>query len=125
MNENEIVKEVLNSSFQIHSLFGPGLLETVYRDTLAFKLKKAGFMVQKEICIPLVYEELQIQCGYRADLIVNKKVVIEIKTVEQIAPVHLAQTLTYLKLGHYKLGLLLNFNTKHLRDGIRRVVNGL
>jgi len=124
MNEEEIVKKVLNCSFRVHTKFGPGLLESVYRDCLAHSLRKENLMVEVEKNIPFTYEDLEIKFAYRADLIINQKVIVEIKTVEKIAAIHIAQALTYLKLGNFKLGLVLNFNTPHLRDGIRRVRNG-
>ena len=102
---------------------GPGLLESAYKECLFYRLKKEGFLVEKEESMPLIYEEVKLDCGYRIDILVEGKVVIEIKSVEALNDVHLAQTLTYMKLGGYKLGLLINFNVSLLKDGIRRVIN--
>jgi GxxExxY protein len=109
----------------VHSALGPGLLENAYQECLFYKLTKEGFYVEKEKPMPLIFEDVQLECGYRIDLLVENKVVIELKSVEALNDVHLAQTLTYLKLGNYKLGLLMNFNVSLLKKGIRRVVNGL
>ncbi|UCS93544.1 GxxExxY protein [Echinicola marina] len=99
-------------------------LEHVYQECLFYKLKSTGMLVEKEVGLPVVFEEVKIECGYRLDLLVENKVVIELKSVETLNDIHLAQTLTYLKLGHYKLGLLMNFNVLLLKNGIRRVING-
>ncbi|MEW6194828.1 MAG: GxxExxY protein [Bacteroidota bacterium] len=104
---------------------GPGLLESVYENTLAFDLREQGLFVEQQVPIPLVYKENKFEVGYRLDLLVNKKVIIELKAVEELAPVHFAQVLTYLKLLDLKLGLLINFNVKLLKDGIHRIVNNL
>ena len=109
----------------MHSALGPGLLENAYQECLFYKLTKEGFYVEKEKPMPLIFEDVQLECGYRIDLLVENKVVIELKSVEALNDVHLAQTLTYLKLGNYKLGLLMNCNVSLLKKGIRRVVNGL
>jgi GxxExxY protein len=102
---------------------GPGLLESAYKECLCFQLLKDGFQVEREKPMPLIYEEIKLDCGYRIDILVNGKVVIEIKSVEELNEVHFAQTLTYMKLGKYKLGLLINFNVCLLKDGIRRIAN--
>ncbi len=125
MSENEIAKDVIRLAIEVHTALGPGLLESSYQYCLSYKLQKAGFLVEMEKSMPLVFEDVKLQCGYRIDLLVNSKLVIEIKSVSELNDIHLAQTLTYLKLGHYKLGLLLNFNVVLLKNGIRRVVNGL
>lgn len=109
----------------VHTSLGPGLLESAYKECLFYKIRKAGICVEKEKPMPLIFEEVELECGYRIDLLVEKKVVIEIKSVEALNDVHLAQTLTYMKLGNYKLGLLINFNVTRLKDGIRRVANKL
>ncbi len=124
MNENEIATKVISQAMEVHSALGPGLLESAYKECLYYKLIKAGFVVQKEKPIPLIFEEVKLECGYRADLLVENKFVIEIKSVDALNDLHLAQTLTYLKLGNYKLGLLINFNSVRLKDGLRRVING-
>ena len=124
MTENEIANKIIGCAIEVHKALGPGLLENAYQECLFYKLKKEGLMVVKEKAMPLVFEEVQLECGYRIDLLVENKVVIEIKSVEGLNDVHLAQTLTYLKLGDYKLGLLINFNVALLKNGIRRVING-
>ena len=106
----------------MHSSLGPGLLESAYQACLKYELLKQGLSVETEKAIPLVYEEITLDCGYRIDLLVDNKVIIELKTVEKFTDVHLAQVLTYLRLANLKTGLLLNFNTKSLKDGIKRVV---
>lgn len=124
LTENEISKIIIGYAIDVHKALGPGLLESAYQECLFYKLKKEGFHVVKEKKMPLIYEEVELECGYRIDLLVEDKVVIEIKSVESLNDVHLAQTLTYLKLGEYKLGLLINFNVALLKRGIRRVING-
>lgn len=125
MTENEISNKVLGIAIEVHNALGPGLLENVYKECLYHKIKQAGFKVEKEKSIPLIFEDVKLECGYRIDLLVEEKLVIELKSVETLSELHFAQTLTYLKLGNYKLGLLLNFNTVLLKEGIRRVVNKL
>lgn len=125
MTENEISKKIIGLAIEVHQSLGPGLLESAYKECLYYKLKKEGLYVVKEIPMPLVYEEVKLDCGYRIDILVESKVVIEIKSVEALNDVHLAQTLTYIKLGGYKLGLLINFNVHLLKEGIRRVANNL
>lgn len=125
MNENEISKIVLDIAFKLHTVVGPGLLESAYEAALAHDLIENGLLVETQVPVPFVYKDVKLEVGYRIDILINKIVVLEIKSVEQIAPVHFAQTLTYLKLADKKLGLLINFNTKHLKDGIHRIVNNL
>ena len=125
MTENQISEIIVDSAFKIHTTLGPGLLESVYEAVLAYELEKRGCRVVRQRAVPVVYEEVQLQIGFRADLIVNDKVVIEIKSVEGVSPVHLKQLRTYLRLMDNKLGLLINFNVELIRDGIRRVVNNL
>ncbi|MBW6500950.1 MAG: GxxExxY protein [Bacteroidales bacterium] len=125
MTENEISNKIIGLAISVHDSLGPGLLESAYKECLYFKLLKEGFSVVKEKPMPLIFEEVKLECGYRIDLLVENKVVIEIKSVEALNDVHLAQTLTYMKLGSFKLGLLINFNVYRLKDGIRRVVNHL
>lgn len=124
MTENEIAHKVIGSAIDVHSALGPGLLESAYVACLFYKIGKAGLFVEKEKPMPLIFEEVKLDCGYRIDLLVEKKLVIEIKSVEALHDVHLAQTLTYMKLGNYKLGLLINFNVAKLKDGLKRVING-
>jgi GxxExxY protein len=123
MNENELSSRIIGLAISVHQNLGPGLLESAYKECLFHKLKKDGFQVEKEKPMPLIYEEVKLDCGYRIDILVESKVVIEIKSVEALNDVHLAQTLTYMKLGGYKLGLIINFNVSMLKDGIRRVIN--
>ena len=125
MTENEIATKVLDKAFDIHRTLGPGLLESVYEKTLAYEISKAGLFVEVQHPVPLVYKEIHFEAGFRVDLIIENKVIIEIKAIEALAPVHFAQTLTYLKLSNKKLGLLVNFNCKYLKEGIHRIVNGL
>jgi len=123
LNENELSNIILGCAIEVHKQLGPGLLESAYRECLYYELIKAGLDVQKEKPMPIIYKEVKLDHGYRIDLLVNNKVVIEIKTVEAFTDVHTAQVLTYLKLGNYKLGLLLNFYVTTLKNGIKRVIN--
>ena len=125
MTENELASIIIGCGIEVHSALGPGLLESAYQECLFYKLTKEGLYVEKEKPMPLVFEEVQLECGYRIDLLVENKVVVELKSVAELNDVHLAQILTYLKLGDYKLGLLMNFNVALLKKGIRRVANGL
>lgn len=123
-HENEIATEILDAAFKIHRAIGPGLLESAYKECLFYELKKTTLYVQKEVALPLIYEEVKLECGYRADLLVENSVLVELKSVEALTDLHLAQTLTYLRLANCKLGLLINFNSQYLKDGIKRVING-
>ena len=123
MNENELSNRIIGLSISVHQSLGPGLLESAYKECLYYRLIKEGLFVEKEKPMPLIYEDVRLDCGYRIDILVEKKVVIEVKSIDALNEVHLAQTLTYMKLGRYKLGLLINFNVSLLKDGIRRVVN--
>ncbi|MFM2361484.1 MAG: hypothetical protein RLZZ316_386 [Bacteroidota bacterium] len=125
MTENELSNKVIGLATEVHTALGPGLLESAYKECLYYKMGSSGFFVEKEKAMPLVFEQVKLECGYRIDLLVEQKLVIEIKSVEALNDVHLAQTLTYMKLGNYKLGLLMNFNVARLKEGIKRVVNGL
>ena len=122
MNENEISKVIIGCAIEVHKQLGPGLLESAYQECLYYELIQAGLHVQKEKPMPIVYKEVKLDHGYRIDLLVENKVVVEIKTVEELNDVHTAQVLTYLKLGNYKLGLLLNFNVSLLKEGIKRII---
>ena len=124
IEENEIANKVIGLGIEIHKELGPGLLESAYKECMYYKIGKSGLFVEKEKPMPLVYEGVKLDCGYRIDLLIEKKLVIEIKSLEALNDIHLAQTLTYLKLGNYKLGLLINFNVILLKDGIKRVING-
>jgi len=123
--ENIIVSDVVKFAMKIHTRFGPGLLESAYRECLAYELRKTGYSVEIEKSLPLIYEEIRLNHGYRMDLLINNKLVIEIKCADMLLDVHFAQLMTYLKVGDYRLGLLLNFKVAHLRDGIKRVANGI
>ena len=125
MTENEISYKVIGVALELHKALGPGLLESVYETALAYDLVENGFNVKKQVAMPFVYKEIKMDAGYRIDLVVEDKVIIEIKAIEELAPVHYAQVLTYLKLSGLKLGLLINFNTKVLKDDIHRIVNNL
>jgi GxxExxY protein len=125
MTENELSNIIIGLSIEVHTALGPGLLESAYKECLFYKINKSGLFVEKEKAMPLIFEEVRLDCGYRIDLLVENKLVLELKSVECLNDIHLAQTLTYLKLGNYKLGLLINFNVLRLKDGIKRVVNGL
>jgi GxxExxY protein len=125
MNENQIAKQIVDSAFKIHTELGPGLLESVYEAVLAHELGRRGLSVTKQRAIPVIYEDVQLEVGFRADIIVQNKVLIEVKSVEAIAPVHLKQVQTYIRLIDLRLGLLINFNVNLIKDGIRRVVNKL
>src|SRR5215813_558753 len=125
MTENAIAKEIVDAAFRIHSTLGPGLLESVYNAVLAYELARRGLSVVRERPIPVIYGDVRIETGFRADLIVEEKVIVEIKSVETLAPVHRKQLLTYLRLADKRLGLLINFHVALIRDGITRIVNGL
>lgn len=122
MTEDEISKVILDCAFKVHTTLGPGLLESAYRECLAYEIMGKGLSVEKEKPMPLIYEEVKLDCGYRIDLLVEGKVVIELKVVEAFNDVHIAQTLTYMRLSDCKLGLLLNFYTKSLKNGIKRLI---
>ena len=125
MTENELSSLTIGVAIDVHKALGPGLLESAYKECLFYKLNEAGLFVEKEKPMPLVFEGVKLDCGYRIDILVENKVVIELKSVEALNDIHLAQTLTYLKLGNYRLGLLINFNVALLKEGIKRVVNNL
>ncbi|HPE77240.1 MAG TPA: GxxExxY protein [Draconibacterium sp.] len=125
MTENELAKVIVNTCYNIHVELGPGLLESVYEEILCYELTSQGFKVERQKGIPVFWKDLKMDIGFRADLIVENKVVVELKSVELIAPVHPKKLLTYLRLTKLKLGLLINFNEALIKDGITRVVNGL
>jgi GxxExxY protein len=125
MKENEISYQIIGAALKVHKNVGPGLLESAYENALVFELKNLEMVVQQQVTLPFVYSEVKLEAGYRIDLIVNKLVIVEIKSVEFLMPVHYAQLLTYLRLTELKLGLLINFNEVRLKDGIHRVVNNL
>jgi GxxExxY protein len=119
MEENKIT----GAAIEVHRTLGPGLLESAYQECLFYELRSLGLSVKKEVTLPIIYKEIKLNHGYRIDLLVNDKIVIELKTVESFTDVHFAQILTYLKLGEYPLGLLINFHTKLLKNGIKRFIN--
>jgi GxxExxY protein len=125
VTENEIGEVVIGSALRVHTALGPGLLESAYETCLAHELAKSGRSVHRQIAIPIRYDNIEIDSAYRADLLVDNCVVIELKAVEGILPIHRSQLLSYLRLGRFKLGYLLNFNVPHMRNGISRLVNGL
>jgi len=125
MTENEISEKIIGCAIQVHRELGPGLLESSYEECLHFELLQSGLFVEKQKALPLVYKEVKLDCGYRLDMMVENKVIIEVKSVEMLNDIHLAQVLTYLKLSKCKLGLLMNFNVVLLKDGIKRVVTKL
>ena len=125
LTENQLSKIILDSAFKVHTQTGPGLLETVYEVTLAYELQKQGLRVQRQVPIPIRYDELTFDEGFRADLLVEEKVIVELKSLEQLARVHSKQVLTQLRLSGHRLGLLINFGEVRLKDGIERIVNGL
>ena len=122
MEIEKVFKKVLDCSFQVHTALGPGLLESAYEECLYYELMQLGLKVEKQKPLPLIYKEVKLEAGYRIDLLVENQVIVEIKSVESLADIHMAQILTYLKLSECKLGLLVNFNVKHLKDGIKRVI---
>ena len=125
MFENDVAGFIVEEAIHVHKSIGPGMLESAYLHSLHYRLQQRGLVVRKEVPIPLVFENVRLDCGYRADLVVQEKIVIEIKNVDLIAPIHVAQTITYLRLLNLKLGFILNFNTLLMRDGIKRVANHL
>ena len=128
MNErarlNSITEAIIGGAIQVHRVLGPGLLESAYEACLAFELKKRGLRIEQQKPLPLVYEQVKLDCGYRIDLLVERAVVVEVKSVDAVAPIHEAQVISYLKLSGCKIGLLINFNVLQLKDGIRRFING-
>lgn len=122
MSENELSHMIIGCAIEVHKQLGPGLLESAYQECLYYELVNKGLKVEKEKALPIVYKEVKLDHGYRIDLLVENKVVIELKTVEDFIEVHTAQVLTYLKLGQYKLGLLLNFHVSTLKEGIKRII---
>jgi GxxExxY protein len=125
MNENSIARDIVDAAYRVHTTLGPGLLESVYEAALAYELEKRGLNVGRQQAVPAVYEEVHIHTAFYADLIVEDNVIVEIKAVETVAPVHKMQLLTYLKLADKRLGLLINFNVFLIKDGITRIANGL
>ena len=125
MDIERIGKAIVNSAIKVHRVLGPGLLESVYQKCLKYELEKCGYVVKCEVPIPVLYDEIQIDVGFRADMLVDDSVIVENKTVERLAPIHEAQLLTYLKLSQVHLGFLLNWNVRLMKDGMKRMVNNL
>lgn len=124
MTENDISRVVFESALKVHQALGPGLLESAYEECLFYELKKHNLKIEKQKALPLIYDEIKLDAGYRIDIIIEDKFIVEIKAVEVLTDVHLAQLLTYLRLSNCKLGLLINFNVSLLKNGVRRVING-
>lgn len=125
MTENELSKIVVNCAYKVHKSLGPGLLESAYEECLFYELNKTGMKIEKQKALPLIYEEVKLEIGYRIDLIIENKLIVEIKSVESLNDVHFAQLLTYLKLTDSRLGLLINFNVALIKNGIKRIANNL
>jgi GxxExxY protein len=125
MTENEISEKIIGCAIQVHRELGPGLLESSYEECLYFELLQSGLFVEKQKALPLVYKEVKLECGYRIDLMIEGKVIVEVKAIDALNDIHMAQILTYLKLSKIKLGLLMNFNVTLLKSGIKRVANNL
>ena len=125
MTENDVAKVIVDCAYKVHTALGPGLLESVYEAALAYELGKRGLQIERQKPLPVVYENVRLEEGFRADLVVSERVIVELKSLEEVAPVHKKQLLTYLRLADKKLGLLINFGAAKIRDGISRIVNGL
>jgi GxxExxY protein len=125
VHENEIARQVVDAAYRVHTVLGPGLLESVYETALARELTRRGLSVERQVPVPVIYEDLRFDEGFRADLLVQEGVIVELKSVEKLAPVHFKQLLTYLRLADKRLGLLINFGEALIKDGIHRVVNNL
>ncbi len=125
MNENEIGGTLLGATMKVHSALGPGLLESAYETCLVHEIGQRGLNVRRQVELPLIYDGIKLDAGYRLDLLINNQVIVELKSVEKFLPLHTAQLLSCLKLSGLKLGYLLNFNVAHMRDGIKRIVNGM
>lgn len=125
MSENEISSKIIGAAIEVHKQLGPGLLESTYETCLTYELKQMGLDVKQQQALPVVYKEVKLDAGYRIDLLVENKVIVEIKSVDALADIHTAQLLTYLKLKDLKLGLLINFNSVRVVDGLKRIVNNL
>lgn len=122
MDREKIFKKILDCCFRVHTELGPGLLESAYEACLLYELKEEGLDVKQQLAVPVIYKNVELDVGYRIDLLVNNEIIVELKSVDKMQAIHLAQILTYLKLSECKLGLLVNFNEKHLKDGIKRVI---
>ena len=125
MRHNDVSEQIIGVAIEVHRAIGPGLLESAYEECLSYELGQRGLRLQRQVPLPVIYKGVQLECGYKLDLVVEGLVVVELKAVEKLSPVHEAQLLTYLKLSDHHLGLLINFNVAILRDGIKRIVNKL
>jgi len=125
MDENDLSRIIIGIAIELHKNIGPGLLESAYENALAFELRQKGLDVKQQQSVPFIYKDVRQDIGYRIDMLINNKVIVEVKSTEKLAPVHFAQVLTYLKLSGYKLGLLINFNAALLKGNIHRIVNNL
>ena len=123
MEINKLTEKIIGAAIEVHRTLGPGLLESAYQECLYFELKSIGLQVKKEKSLPIIYKDIKLDHGYRIDLLVENKIVLELKTVDFLTDVHTAQILTYLKLGKYPIGLLINFHTKLLKNGLKRFIN--
>ena len=125
MDENDVSGHIIGAAVEVHKHLGPGLLEEIYRDCLTHELKLQGIKVEKEVALPVKYKNIEFPAGYRADLLVEESVMVELKAVDALSPIHTAQLLSYLRMSGLRLGLLINFNVSRLTDGVKRVVNKL
>ena len=123
MEDNKITEKIIGAAIEVHRALGPGLLESAYQECLIYELKSIGLKVKKELMLPIIYKDIILGHGYKIDLLVENKIVLELKTIDKFTDVHYAQILTHLKLSNYPLGLLINFNTKLLKNGIKRFIN--
>jgi GxxExxY protein len=123
MDLNDITEKIIGCAIKVHSALGPGLLESTYEVCLIYELKRTGLKVESQVAIPIIYDEIKLDAGYRIDLLVENEIIVELKSVEHLLPIHEAQVLSYLKLSGKKLGLLINFNVKMLKNGLRRLAN--
>jgi len=121
--DNKVTEKIIGAAIEVHKALGPGLLESAYQECLLFELQSLGLEVKKEVSLPIIYKTIKLDHGYRIDLLVENEIVLELKTVESFTDVHSAQILTYMKLGNYPLGLLINFHTKLLKNGLKRFIN--
>jgi hypothetical protein len=124
MQENEITERIIGSAIEVHKILGPGLLESAYEECLFYELRKTGLKVEKQKTLPIQYKEITLETGYRIDLLVEDRIIVELKAVEDINEIHIAQTLTYMRLSNCKIGLLINFNVLRLKDGVKRLRRG-
>ncbi len=125
MTENELSTKIIGACIEVHKKLGPGLLESTYEVCLAYELKTIGLEIKQQVALPVIYKQIKLNAGYRIDILVENKVIIEVKSIDVLAPIHTAQILTYLKLKEIKLGILVNFNSVKVIDGIKRIVNNL